>query len=386
MVVKVSELFGKNSVYHKHTLELLLYCALYSSEPLDTSDVIWDLDLMDATTCQQIQGLIDRGKIITEQVFSTSPTTVPDDSKLIESSINKEGTVWGWSVPDLIDRDYNLGKKFSNASQRYLYLIKVAAYWLVNNPSPDSVLILDTRDKSFPTAYNPICLLCKTVTNLYRVQVQLSKSDGDWDSHVYFSQVTNNFREYNPQEKFMILKEHFNIGSLYILISRKFDLNSTNPNHIGVVPSDGGMSLVRLDGYDSKVHLTVLMGNYTFAEDLMVFRGLPPDAQKRFSDMQVNSPKETRPLDLSLYDIGMDLHFYQESHIITHLDSASFNPVHLSDSRGTIFEATISDVELAYWLAREGGVEIAKELFRQEYNEGNPMIYDRVESGELIVK
>lgn len=163
-------------------------------------------------------------------------------------------------------------------------------------------------------------------------------------------------------------------GMIAILWSRKGMCESNRAGRIT------GAKLIRINEVCSDcISVETLPYNKTKEEREEDFLSIPEENRYLFIDMKYSTPKGTSSM-LSLYEIGVENYFDVESEFITKIDRSAIVTKKVTVD-GKVTDVTMNNVDAIYWLLCQYEVDFDRELYRDAYNDGEPLLWDRY--GEL---
>lgn len=380
-VIEASQILGRSVISHAHELEFLCYVASYSNRPVSIKGVAVDVKRIPLDIRRLADYLISTGELIVADASTRlAPEGRPLNVDMVEDAMSESFVVdkatgaWKWDLQEMISGGSGkAARAFSNQGELPTNLIKAAAYWYVHKePNDTLVLHIDVRTNS--NTVDPIQSLRVTVPALAYIDLSLRNDfDLDWSTYCYMSELVGGDAPMSLPDKLEYFNKNFYVGGLYAVVGRKF----SSPNdRRGKVEEQ---FFVRLDGTSKDtIRLTRILGVYTGAENQAVFDGLPASSKKVFFDLAEKPKPNLTALDFDLRELGFDMNFSDESYLLIHFDNLPTNSVIVKSPAGDKVEVVMGDADLAYWLAREIGIEFNRESVSVEYNEGVPMLYDRV--------
>lgn len=170
-------------------------------------------------------------------------------------------------------------------------------------------------------------------------------------------------------------KEGITDGMIVILWSRRGMCESNPAGRIT------GATLVRINEIcKDSISVETLPYNKTKEEREEDFLSIPEEKRYSFIDMKYSVPKGTSRM-LSLYDIGIENYFDMEDEFITKIDRKAMVTKKITVD-GKVSNVDMNNVDAIYWLLCQYEVDFDRELYRNVYNNGNPLLWDKY--GELV--
>lgn len=178
------------------------------------------------------------------------------------------------------------------------------------------------------------------------------------------------------KDKYKFLeKEGITDGMIVILWSRRGMCESNPAGRIT------GATLVRINEIcEDSISVETLPYNKTKEEREEDFLSIPEEKRYSFIDMKYSVPKGTSRM-LSLYDIGIENYFDMEDEFITKIDRKAMVTKKITVD-GKVSNVDMNNVDAIYWLLCQYEVDFDRELYRNVYNNGNPLLWDKY--GELV--
>ena len=178
----------------------------------------------------------------------------------------------------------------------------------------------------------------------------------------------------NDKRKF--LKEEGLVdGMIALLWSRK---GMCETNRAGRIT---GSRLIRINEVcNDSISIETLPYHKTKEEREKDFLSIPEESRYLFIDMKYSAPKGTSSM-LSLYEIGVENYFDTESEFITKIDKTAMVTKTITVD-GKVSDVTMSNVDAIYWLLCQYEVDFDRELYRDAYNDGEPLLWDKY--GEIV--
>ena len=170
-------------------------------------------------------------------------------------------------------------------------------------------------------------------------------------------------------------KEGITDGMIVILWSRRGMCESNPAGRIA------GATLIRINEIcEDSISVETLPYNKTKEEREEDFLSIPEEKRYSFIDMKYSVPKGTSRM-LSLYDIGIENYFDMEDEFITKIDRKAMVTKKITVD-GKVSNVDMNNVDAIYWLLCQYEVDFDRELYRNVYNNGNPLLWDKY--GELV--
>lgn len=176
-------------------------------------------------------------------------------------------------------------------------------------------------------------------------------------------------------------------GSILVLYKRS---RVSASNDMGTINS---ASIIRIDKINDKLvktngvcrtgwEVTEFAVDKSKNEIEADYLGIAQENRHLFSDMLSSTLKGVYTF-YSFDSVGIGTYFYDEEYLFMPLDSSSMVSK-LVTVDGKKVTLTMNEVEAVYWLLREYGVEFDYELYKKDYNNGNPLKWDMCDPTPLI--
>ena len=114
--------------------------------------------------------------------------------------------------------------------------------------------------------------------------------------------------------------------------------------------------------------------NKTKEETRIDYESIDQNKRYLFRDMLSFKPLVQNKV-LSLYEVGIDNYFYDESQLITFISKTERTTKRIT-VEGEESEVDMSGVDALYWLMCQYGFEFDRELFRAQYSDGKDLLWD----------
>lgn len=177
------------------------------------------------------------------------------------------------------------------------------------------------------------------------------------------------------EKREQMVREGIIPGSICILYERK---GLAQSNLIGRI-SDA--SIVRIDEVlETGVKLTSFSLWKTIEETVQDFNSIPESEQHNFTDM-LNFGVSEREMTKSFYSLGISNYLWEETEFLTLIDKHGVVDK-LVTIEGKTKSVEMSQIDAIYWLLCQFKVEFDAKLFKDMYNDGEPLLWD--EFGVLI--
>lgn len=279
---------------------------------------------------------------------------------------------------DTLDWTMDFAKEnYGEYSRVFLELLKMGnnlmhlvAYHLVNNilegETRKLVIHLDSARAKSTFLYVNIYSILQTMSWV-RDLVELDVDFGDFNVDLDYSIFCNNgrvagrYKMHTVSEKLDIMERcGMEVGAILILWERSGMCENNEYGHIT------GAKLFRLDEIgDNFLGVTTIAVNKTKEEVKLDFYDIDEKVRYLFVDMLDKKPF-MQLTELSIYDLGIDNYFYDESKYITLLDESEevFKTVTID---GKVTNVKMSGVDAIYWLLCQYEIEFDRELYKKMY-------------------
>ena len=199
----------------------------------------------------------------------------------------------------------------------------------------------------------------------------------DIDLSILYRKAVNagRYQRWGVHKKMQVMKEAgLTEGSVAVLFERR-RVNPSSP--IGKIM---GASLIVINEFKEDENFPSLtVSNYvlnkTKEEQIVDYFSISEEKRHHYDDMldfRVYAKRET----IQLYDYGVVDHFFDEGYLIEPLD-VSEKVTKLVTIRGKSTPVEMSGVDAIYWLLCQYGVDFDQELFRDMYNGGAELMWDK---------
>lgn len=217
------------------------------------------------------------------------------------------------------------------------------------------------------------CATLEWFRDLVTVDVDFKglKVDINYSIHCNNGRAAGRYKLWSASEKLRFMKELGMVeGSILILWTRK-GMCKSSP--MGKITS---AVVVRVDeiGKDF-IAVTSMPLNKTKEEVQLDFYSIREDRRHLFVDMLNQKPAISTRM-LSIYETGIDNYFLDEYQFLTKLNKNE-KIVKRITVDGKEANVEMSGVDAIYWLLCQYGIEFDKEMFRDMYSYGNPLLWDK---------
>lgn len=177
------------------------------------------------------------------------------------------------------------------------------------------------------------------------------------------------------KDKHKFLKQSGLVDGMIAVLWKRKGMCESNP--AGRIT---GATLVRINEIcEDAISIETLPYNKTKEEKEEDYLSIPEDKRYMFMDMKYTEPKGTSCM-LSLYDIGVEDYFDMEDEFLTKIDRSA-KVIKRITVDGKVSDVEMSNVDAIYWLLCQYSVDFDRELYRDAYNDGEPLLWDKY--GEL---
>ena len=281
-----------------------------------------------------------------------------------------------WSYSAL--EGYTELQGISSAGKVLMHLIGhmlVCFYLGEREKKPIEIEINDQQVKSTYIYVNLVSCV-KTLPWLNNLLI-LNIDFSDYNIDIDYSILCNNGiaakrnRLWSIKDKQKFLKEEGLVdGMIAILWSRKGMCESNPAGRIT------GAKLIRINEIcNDSISVETLPYNKTKEEREQDFLSIPEKSRYLFIDMKYSVPKGTSSM-LSLYETGVENYFDTESEFITKIDRSAMVSKTIT-VEGKVTDVSMSNVDAIYWLLCQYEVDFDRELYRDAYNDGEPLLWDK---------
>ena len=212
-------------------------------------------------------------------------------------------------------------------------------------------------------------------------------SIGDIDFNILYNiaRHAGTLKKWSYSEKFDIFeKQGFKKGSMAILYERT-RISSSNP--VGTIKR---ASVIRIDelyknlGSKTGWKVTKFSVNKTIEEKLDDYYGIDASYRHLYKDMSKPTIGSSSTF-LGFDTVGIGTYFSDEEYLIMPIEKdGNVSKKVTIDGKTAVVE--MNEVEMIYWILNQYGVDFDKELYREFYNEGNPLKYDLYVGSSVIKK
>lgn len=319
--------------------------------------------------------MFESGVADTELANTDIDTSYFDKIPLVQD----RGDTLDWTLEYARDNYGEYGKKFLEFLKLGNTLLHLVASHLVNvvldGCKKKLILHFDSQKAKSTFMYVNIysCLQTMEWVNNY---VGLDIDFGDYKIDLDYSIFCNNgkvaghHRIHSIGEKIMLLEKYGIVeGSIVELWSRG---GMCENNEFGQVT---GVTVIRLDEIgDDFLGVTSISLNKTKEEVMQDYYDIDESVRSLFIDMLDKKPHQSST-ELTLYGVGVDSHFLDESKYITLIDKSSevFKLVTIDGKEGSV---KMSEVDAIYWLLCQYDIEFDKELYKEMYYSNKEPLWD----------
>ena len=245
--------------------------------------------------------------------------------------------------------------------------------------------ILQSLESSTVSNYLDLYACSKTIPVLEKyvdfvVDENYRSNIGDMDLIIHYNMAKHagRYRSWSANRKYEAFEElGFTKGQIFVLYTRG---RVTDANPAGKIT---GSSILRLDDvWESKtgmgITVTQFSLNKTIEERLDEYREIDDDYKHMFADMK-NPKLSSREMSLSFQDVGVGLYFHNEDKLIMPIEQGGTVTKKVTVN-GKEVALEMSEVDAIYWILCQYDVDFDRELYREYYNNGEAMRWDKVDA------
>lgn len=126
---------------------------------------------------------------------------------------------------------------------------------------------------------------------------------------------------------------------------------------------------------NSSIYVSVISINRTKEENFDDYNAIPEDRRHLFIDMLDSKPNISER-NLSMYELGIHNYFKTEPEFITKIDAKSKVTKKITVD-GKVSETEMSEIDAIYWLLCQYEVDFDRELYKEIYNKGEDLLWDK---------
>jgi len=275
--------------------------------------------------------------------------------------------------PTEFTKNYEMGNTIMHLVGYYIVSRSIG----VLKDKPLKIIISD-RQKVASTYLYINLLSCSKSLEWFNDYVQLEINFSEYSVDLDYSIFCNNGiaggrnKLWSWSEKIGFMeKEGMLEGGMYILWERK---GMCEANPIGRIVS---ATLVRLDGVDKDdIHMTVFPLYKTKEEIVDDYYDIPEDKRMYFSDL-LDFKVRSYQKNVSLTSMGIRNYFSVEESMFLDKIDKSGNVTKKITVDGNTDYVEMSQIDAIYWLLCQFEVEFDRFLYKDMYNNGDDLLWDR---------
>lgn len=357
---------------------------------LDMSTMNIEKDITPPNMLEYFKYLVSLGAIKIEGLevseINNIPSTYLDTNPIadFEDNIFKNCSEhYEWSFSWVFDTCSNYPYEFLKAMNLGNTLMHLVGYYIVSREegtleSKPLKIIINDRQKVASTYLYINLLSCskslKWFNDYIQLEIDFSEFSVDLDYSIFcnngFAAGRNKLWSWKEKEGFL-RKEGMEEGSILVLWERK---GMCEANPIGRIV---GSTLVRLDNIDNgDLHMTVFPLCKTKEEITDDYYDIPEDKRMYFNDLldfKVKSYQRNMPLT----SLGIRNYFStEETTFIDKIDKSGTVSKKVTVAGNTDY-VEMSEVDAIYWLLCQFEVEFDRQLYRDMYNDGEDLLWDK---------
>lgn len=285
-----------------------------------------------------------------------------------------------WSTKWVAENYVGGPRVFSIISKTGNVLMHIVAHILVSEfvgDIPEKPLVIEFDQAGAKNTYFYVNLVsCSKTISWFKDKVVLNIDYGDATVDIDYSIFCNNgmiagrYKRWSIKDKHKFMEKYnMSVGSIVELWERTGMCPS---NAAGKVTS---VTIARIDEIGNDfLGVTTIALNKTKEETRLDFESIEESKRYLFRDMLSFKPLIQNKV-LSLYEIGVNNYFYDESQFITPIDKNERITKRIT-VEGREDEVEMSGVDALYWLMCQYGFEFDRELFRSQYADGKELLWD----------
>lgn len=203
----------------------------------------------------------------------------------------------------------------------------------------------------------------------------------DIDYYVLYESSRNSrlFTLHDWQVKKEVMKQRGIVEGSIVAFYRRERMSKNNP--AGFIKEAFIGHIERICG--SRILVNELSVNKTKEEQELDYLEINEEYRHMFSDMlDFHIPKKYEWYDIT--SIGVCEYFYTEEWLVMPLDKSDVVNKRITIN-GKPVMYPLNTVEAVYWILNEFGVEFDKQLFKDMYNDGKPLMWDEVDGTPFLI-
>ena len=331
------------------------------------------------------RNLLDEGAIymslyekkgVSEIAGSYVDTTYFDSTTMVKDC----GDTLDWTI-DFAKDNYGEHKSvFLDLNKLGHTLMHLVAWHYVNHllsgDCRQLVIHFDSIKAKSTFLYVNIYSILQTMSEMKKLvslDIDFSEYNVDLDYSIFCNNgmVSGRFKKHSVQDKLKYMQDYGMVaGSILVLWERD---GMCENNVYGYVT---GAKIIRLDEIgDDFLGVTTIAINKTKEEVRQDYYDIPEELRYFYVDLLDKKPYQCAS-ELSLYNIGIDNYFYDESEYITLLDESEV-VTKLVTIDGQVANIEMSGVDAIYWLLCEYEIEFDKNLFKEMYFHGEEPLWEK---------
>lgn len=394
-MIKCSEFLGRNYFESYSEFYFMLGVArecLRRGTYLDMSGIYIEKSISPDNILEYFKLLVSKGAIVFKGVTVDNMNYYSDldlDTSCL-SELESEGKVfkeledryeWTYEYSNENYGDYRytlLNTRKMNNSLLHLVAYHVASVYMGYLPNKPLHVIIDDRQKVASTYVYINLISCNKTMKIFGEYVKLDIDFTDFTVDLEYSIFCNNgmvagrHKLWSISEKRGILeKVGIKEGSIVLLWERK-GMNDSNP--IGRII---GSTLVRVDSIEEDyIYLTCIYLVKTKEELIDDYYEIPEDKREMFSDL-LSFRVNTHQQSYAYTSLGVSNYFsMEESLFLDKIDKDATVTKKITVDGNTNY-VEMSEIDALYWLLCQFNVEFDRELYRDMYNEGKELLWDK---------
>ena len=410
--ILLNDIFGKDHFDNVIEYKLLLYIAAFCKQLGVVLDITrmtpwFDAEKLKATysikMCHDyMRDLIKQGALDVgadpEKVPEGKPLAIKFDQIIQENLFEEKNNTLYWCYDTPRNNDYSCRSEFTGVNAED-YIFALTAYYLLMKSlgyESSKYLLVDFNfgsSKYHSLVSSNIYLYidiyaCTKSIPMYAEYIKLSmdkvileKKDLDFLLFMKNARYDGKLRDYTVKEKLEKLNLlNYDIGGIYVLWHRK-KMNENNP--AGIIDK---ATIIRLDEIsDDFLGVLRIPVNSTYEERELDYYEISEDINYKYIDMLQRKPIATSVAKVSLYNLGIENFLNTEDNFITKLDTSEMTSTVLFFN-SKLHRMELPAIEVIYWIMCQGNVDFDRQKYKDMYNHGNELLWDRFGSEQELVQ
>lgn len=388
------KIFGRNyfESYSEFYLALCMAAEMGRREDkLDMSGMVVDKSLLSKSELNYFKYLIGTGCIYLGDKGLEVEDTI--DPKTVEYYLDMKGITelkdklvenrpeeyyWSvaWATANYLGgpRDFRIISKTGNVLMHIVAHILVSEFLGEIQEKPFEIEFDKAGAKN--TYFYVNLVSCSNTMEWFKERVTLKIDYGESSVDINYSIFCNNgmvagkYKKWSIGDKHKFMEKYgMCVGSIVVL----WDRTGMCPSNVaGKIVS---ATIARIDEIGNDfLGVTTIALNKTKEETRIDYESIDQNKRYLFRDMLSFKPLVQNKV-LSLYEVGIDNYFYDESQLITFISKTERTTKRIT-VEGEESEVDMSGVDALYWLMCQYGFEFDRELFRAQYSDGKDLLWD----------